>query len=981
MPGYEEIGQGEKPWQKIPGCSDFEFFGGPVSKKGTIPPFWRKVAIGIICFWLCLCPMFAVMAPKLQGETSLEFDPPAGHQSAHAQDAMNKHWAATEASSIIVLVVESTADEVIDTALDSNMAYFMGNMSEAIYKNNLSNADQLDINPTTGVSSYFSLTAMNNSLANQALSNNSKSTVMIITLLNPGSTGDGSPYVHFVDFLRDSISEFSHLFDNKFAADITGQKVLQIDARTGTIKDAAKADTIVIPIAFAILACFLQSWRLMIVPGITIGICIGAGFSAAYPVALAMKVQSTTPQLMMSATLALNIDYNLFLLMRFRENYDLGYGLFKNLHLMITHTAMETVLGSGSLVSLAFFSMAIIPCEALISTGICCGLTIALVVAVNITLTPAILAVFGTFFAVPVKMPKCIKERYCKDDDEGFNEGVQNEAQIEFEKEKAAQSRSRWFKIGKFIQRYPIPIVAVGSVLFAFLYVRFGALETSLDPFSFVPRNANSARTWRSMAKNFPPGAFQQYYLVVEQDITSEGYFVEEPEFSSDAALGFFETPEGFSVIEDVVTSTAHDTKIGTWSHDHNEYPYLYLSGVTSMPVWWHAGEIMDDLGVSHVPPPFRCCSVKNPFDCTSCPQAESNVTLFTGQPYNMTRCFAIAPPRPDECMIDIPSQLPYSFGLAFAEEASKQHPNKGNMRLFSVASIWSKQMVTSATYIRISTPFEPTGKDASNWMDQMMPMMSNKTNHYKKLGINVYLAGGNTIPYDFGKIVDDNMYIMLAVLVAVVVVIVSIIFKSAAIPPIMAFTIVYSTGSAFGMAYYFFQTTAFSWFYSYLDGDFKDEGVSWSVPPMAISITVALAIDYDIFMLTRIAEYRKTYNNEAAILKGLYSVGSTICGAGVIMSVAFGGLLFSHVVSLNQFSIILVTSVLLDTFLLSTILVPACGFLLKGKFWWPKSVEGGPHDEWHFEHENTNEDADETTAINDVYALENQKTSSSKEW
>eukprot|EP01059_Diplonema_ambulator_P027126 TRINITY_DN4483_c0_g3_i2.p1 TRINITY_DN4483_c0_g3~~TRINITY_DN4483_c0_g3_i2.p1 ORF type:complete len:626 (+),score=210.91 TRINITY_DN4483_c0_g3_i2:49-1878(+) len=596
MTGYEEIGSGGKPWQKIPGCKTFEFFGGPPQQKGTIPPFWRKVSVGIIIFWVAMCPMFAAFAPKLQGETSLEFDPPSGHQSAHAQDAMNANWAATEASSIIVLVVESTGDELIPLGLNSSVAMFMYEMTTAIRANPLSWEINLNINNLTGISDYYSLKAANSSAAGQAIAPTQRSAVQIITLLNPGSTGDGSKYVQFVDFLRDTIDDNKHLFDGEFKADITGQKVLQIDARTGTIEDASRADMIVIPIAFAILACFLKSWRLMILPCITIGVCVGAGFSAAYPIARAMKVQSTTPQLMMSATLALNIDYNLFLLMRFRENYDLGYPLFKNLHLMITHTAMETVLGSGSLVSIAFFSMGIIPCEALVSTGICCGLTIALVVAVNITLTPSILAVFGTFFAVPVRLPDCIKERYCKGDDESFDVGVQNEAQVEFEKEKAAQSRSKWFRIGKMIQKYPHFIIGVVVVLFAFLYVRFGSLETSLDPFAYVPRNANSAVTWRSMAKEFPPGAFQQYYLVIEQDGESEV----EP--------GFFGTPEGFAIVEDIVTDSVENTLIGQWAHDHmnDTNPYLYALGVRSVPVWWYPFELMNMFNLSGVPPPIQ---------------------------------------------------------------------------------------------------------------------------------------------------------------------------------------------------------------------------------------------------------------------------------------------------------------------------------------------------------------------------------------
>eukprot|EP00659_Diplonema_papillatum_P012140 gene12140-18764_t len=738
MTSYETIGEGESGCvRKAPCCRTFEPFGGPVEKAGSIPAFYRKLSIGIICFWLCLSPIMAIFAPQLQGETSLEFDAPSGHQSDRAQTAMNEHWAATEASSIIVMVITAHNGVLIgpySSTTKGPVQVFIEDMTHRV--NATSYVDEL----TMSFADYYSLSAVHSSLAGQLISEKRTATVMTFTLLTPGSTSDGSPYVSFVDYLRDTIDDLSEgNFSQNYDAAITGQKVLQIDARKGTIKDASKADMIVIPIAFAILACFLKSWRLMLLPLITIGVCIGTGFAAAYPIACAMKVQSTTPQLMMSATLALNIDYNLFLLMRFRENHDLGFGLFENLHLMITHTALETVLGSGSLVSLAFFAMAIIPCEALVSTGICCGITIAIVVAVNITLTPSILAIFGTFFAVPAELPKCISARFAKAEEPAtlqLGEGIQDDEATGM-KEQKAQSKSFWFRVGKQIQRAPAVVVVVIVFLFAFLYIRFPDLETSLDPFTFVPRNADSAKTWRTMAANgFPPGAFQQYYYVIT---------------SNSDDLRFNET-EGFAVMLNLSSEVAYNTMI---NDNTGGFPYRYVVGPTSVPVYFSPDNLTEIFGKPTAEgwlPPFGCCTEDD--GCAACPVATDDVTVWTGDEYDFETCwFEMPASRDPSCKLDDSTVLPAIMQQAILLQYSQGTLSPLMVVAAQVVALYSyKQLAVdgSAAYFRVLTPFEPTGKPASTWMDEMADLMDSQVERFPQ--VSVYLAGGNTIPYDFGK-------------------------------------------------------------------------------------------------------------------------------------------------------------------------------------------------------------------------------------
>jgi uncharacterized membrane protein YdfJ with MMPL/SSD domain len=86
----------------------------------------------------------------------------------------------------------------------------------------------------------------------------------------------------------------------------------------------------------------------------------------------------------------------------------------------------------------------------------------------------------------------------------------------------------------------------------------------------------------------------------------------------------------------------------------------------------------------------------------------------------------------------------------------------------------------------------------------------------------------------------------------------------------------------------------------------------------------LGLTIDYDVFSFSRIYEHRADgYEIRAAIIKAVWEVSSTICVAGLIMASVFSGLLLGSSTTVNQFGFLLCTSVLVDTFIVQSLLVP----------------------------------------------------------
>lgn len=122
-----------------------------------------------------------------------------------------------------------------------------------------------------------------------------------------------------------------------------------------------------------------------------------------------------------------------------------------------------------------------------------------------------------------------------------------------------------------------------------------------------------------------------------------------------------------------------------------------------------------------------------------------------------------------------------------------------------------------------------------------------------------------------------------------------------------------------------------------------KDGGLAWMIPALTFTIILGLGLDYSIFLLLRVCECReKGMSDRDAFVYGVARTGPVITSAGIIMAIAFSGLMMSSIPMLNQQAFLLVTAVLIDTFFIGCLATPAIQTPLGKWNWWPRKVVAG---------------------------------------
>lgn len=203
---------------------------------------------------------------------------------------------------------------------------------------------------------------------------------------------------------------------------------------------------------------------------------------------------------------------------------------------------------------------------------------------------------------------------------------------------------------------------------------------------------------------------------------------------------------------------------------------------------------------------------------------------------------------------------------------------------------------------------------------------------------MNLYLALGAGVTYDAVNEVYESFYLIITVTLSVVFVLMGVAFQSLVAPLRSVLTLCLTLSFCFGFMVLVYQHGALS--FLNIRAVSNIHATCWLPPVMCFSIIVGLGLDYDVFLISRIYEYRLNgYTDRAAALKGIYKTGYIITAAGVIMAVAFGGLMISDEIILNQAAFLLIVAVLLDTFVVRTLAVPAMLGLTDSWSWWPADM------------------------------------------
>lgn len=192
-------------------------------------------------------------------------------------------------------------------------------------------------------------------------------------------------------------------------------------------------------------------------------------------------------------------------------------------------------------------------------------------------------------------------------------------------------------------------------------------------------------------------------------------------------------------------------------------------------------------------------------------------------------------------------------------------------------------------------------------------------------------LVGGVTataVDTNDASIRDRNLII--PIVLVVILLILMLLLRSILAPVLLIITTVISFGTAMGVAALLFN------------GVFDFPGADPAVPLYGFVFLVALGIDYNIFLMTRVREESLKHGTREGILRGLAITGGVITSAGVVLAATFAALAVIPILFLVQLAFIVAFGVLLDTFVVRTLLVPALAYDIGPKVWWPSKLAKG---------------------------------------
>ncbi|ROZ62320.1 MMPL family transporter [Kocuria soli] len=224
---------------------------------------------------------------------------------------------------------------------------------------------------------------------------------------------------------------------------------------------------------------------------------------------------------------------------------------------------------------------------------------------------------------------------------------------------------------------------------------------------------------------------------------------------------------------------------------------------------------------------------------------------------------------------------------------------------------------------IQITTNVAPDSDQANAAVEQLR-------NDLKEIDPSIVVGGETASAMDTQTASIHDRNLIIPVILVVVTLILMLLLRSVLAPLLLIVLTVISFASALGVSALLFNHV------------FHFPGSDASVPLYAFVFLVALGIDYNIFLMSRVREESLVHGTRAGILRGLVLTGGVITSAGVVLAATFAALAVIPIVFMVQLAFIVAFGVLLDALLVRSLLVPALSYDLGRVIWWPlhKKIE-----------------------------------------
>ena len=213
---------------------------------------------------------------------------------------------------------------------------------------------------------------------------------------------------------------------------------------------------------------------------------------------------------------------------------------------------------------------------------------------------------------------------------------------------------------------------------------------------------------------------------------------------------------------------------------------------------------------------------------------------------------------------------------------------------------------------------------DATPASDSAFNTVVTLRNSVHKADPGALVGGSDATALDTKNTAIRDRWVVIPAILIVVLAVLYVLLRALLAPLVLVATTTLSTLAALGMG---------GWVSVHLLGF---PALDNTTPLFAFLFLVALGVDYTIFLVTRAQEETPLYGTRGGIVRAVSATGAVITSAGIVLAAVFAVLGVLPLIALTQLGIIVGLGILLDTFVVRTVVIPALFTLIGPAIWWP---------------------------------------------
>jgi RND superfamily putative drug exporter len=728
-------------------------------------------------------------------------------------------------------------------------------------------------------------------------------------------------------------------------ANLTGPAATGDDVTYIGIRDMHVIETAVALMVLIILFVVYRNPFTMMLPLITIGVSVAVAQSIVAGVAeLGLGVSSQTIILMTTMMAGAGIDYAVFLISRYHDYLRLGVDSGQAVVKALTSIG-NVITGSAATVSITFLGMIFTHLGAFRNAGPALAISIGVALLAAMTFLPALMVVAGKRGWIAPRR---------------------------------ALTTRLWRRSGIRIVRRPATHLVGSLTVLIILACCATFAHFNYDDSKTLPQSVESAAGYTTLARHFPLNATIPEYLVVQspQDLRKPAALVDLKQMEQRvsqlpdiAAIRGAPPPTAKSTDQE---SAAGESDGGGVDAFPNVAALLHSIGNTENPspdVGEPAGPVEEgdstaafvstvrglgfamSVDVAEVANTVNAAPVtvldvvasatrdggalKKISDFAEQLQSLPDTDSIESAARDVRRILddAINDPRApgndgpaERDRTAAPQQAAHTFAEAIRQLVDgvkaliKQTAHTGG-GLNSVLTSFISPDGHTARYL-VETKLNPFGADAMNQIQGIVDAARGPHPDALLEEASISASGVTAMLRDTRTYYEQDINLIIVMTILIVFLILVAILRAVVAPLYLIASVVISYLSALGVGVIVFQ---------FILG----QELTWSIPGLTFIVLVAMGADYNLLLISRLRE-ESPYGVRSGVIRTVTSTGGVITAAGVIFAASMFGMLFASISTLVQAGFIIGTGLLLDTFLVRTITVPAIAVLIGKANWWP---------------------------------------------